>query len=439
MHPLIQPAASALTSHPRRWMAALGTLLLGTGVTAFGIAPLAPDAADLPVHMVRETVQAMPLPELALAPITLYRSDSTRREDTAASLLQRMGVDDDAAETFLRQDPQARELFRGRPGKLVSVETDRDHRLLRLGARWMDGSGERFQRLQLAPDAQGQWGATLSLDTPAVATRLAGGVIQSSLFAATDRARIPDAVASQLAEVFSGEIDFRRDLRVGDRFSVVYETLEADGVPLRTGRLLSAEFVNKGREHRVLWFAAPGGRGDYYGFDGQSTRRAFLASPLAFSRVTSGYGMRFHPIKGGRRPHLGVDFAAPTGTPVRATADGTVKFAGRKGGYGNFIEVQHRNGQSTAYAHLHRILVRQGQRVDQGDTIGQVGSTGASTGPHLHYEFREKGVAKDPLKVARIQAGEPVPASARAPFQQAAGAMRLQLDAATTSTLASAE
>src|SRR5690606_36245927 len=163
-------------------------------------------------------------------------------------------------------------------------------------------------------------------------TQLASGTIRSSLFAATDAINLPDSVAIQLAEIFSSDIDFRRDLREGDRFSVVFERLEADGEPMRAGRVLSAEFVNKGHPHEAVWYEESGHKGDYYGFDGQSSRKSFLSSPLEFSRVSSGYGMRFHPVRGRKRAHLGVDYAAPTGTPVRTIADGTVRFAGVQGG-----------------------------------------------------------------------------------------------------------
>jgi murein DD-endopeptidase MepM/ murein hydrolase activator NlpD len=179
-----------------------------------------------------------------------------------------------------------------------------------------------------------------------------------------------------------------------------------------------------------VWFEEPGLKGAYYGFDGQSTRKSFLASPLEFSRVSSGYGMRFHPITGAHKAHLGVDYAAPTGTPVRTIGDGVVTFAGWQRGYGNTIEVMHANQQSTLFGHLNRIDVRVGQKVAQGDFIGAVGSTGLSTGPHLHFEFRDKGVHQDPLEIARNSENVPINPVARARFDVVAKAMRQQLDAA---------
>lgn len=438
---VVQATSTSLARHPRRVTGALGVLLLGTGVTAFGIAPLAPDAAKLPVSQV---VEALALEPLALdsltpsVPLTLFRSDTVRRDDTAQSLLQRLGVSDAAAQTFLRTDPVARQLFSGRSSKLVSVETTDRGALLRLTARWLPDDSRQFNRLvinQQAPDFTAQ----LETGELTASARLASGTIRSSLFAATDAVNLPDSVAVQLAEIFASEIDFRRDLRQGDRFSLVYEVLEADGEPMRAGRVLSAEFFNNGREHEAVWFDGEGRRGAYFGFDGQSSVKSYLTSPLEFSRVSSGYGMRFHPISGQRRAHLGVDYAAPTGTPVRTIGDGVVSFAGWQGGYGKVIQIQHKDRQSTLYAHLSRIDVTRGQRVNQGDRVGAVGSTGASTGPHLHFEFRNNNVPQDPLEVARQSENIPVHPALRAQFDAVAQLQRQQLDAASTLQQASAE
>lgn len=434
---------NSLHRHPRRIMAGVGALLLGTGVTAFGIAPLAPDAARLPVQQVIEALDTAPPADLTLSgtldvPMTLFRSDTLRRDDTPQSLLQRLGVRDPAALTFLRNDATARQLFTGRAGKLVTVETTDQHQLLRLTARWLPDDGRSFQRLVMEPSAQGH-GIRLESGTLTPSTRLASGVIQSSLFAATDAVNLPDSVAVQLAEIFSSDIDFRRDLRQGDRFSVVYEILEADGETLRAGRVLSAQFVNNGTAHEAVWFEEPGQKGAFYGFDGQSSRKSFLGSPLEFSRVSSGYGMRFHPVSGQRKAHLGVDYAAPTGTPVRTIGDGVVSFAGVQRGYGKVIEITHKDQKSTLYAHLSRIDVRAGQRVAQGEFIGAVGSTGLSTGPHLHFEFRDRGVHQDPLQIARQNEVIPMNPALRAQFTAVAELQRQKLDAAASLQQASAE
>ena len=195
--------------------------------------------------------------------------------------------------------------------------------------------------------------------------------------------------------------------------------MEADGEPMRAGRVISAEFVNNGKTHTAVWFKEPSAaKGEYYSLNGQSLRRAYLTSPLAFSRITSVMGMRFHPVHNTWKQHTGVDYGAPTGTAVRTVGDGVVESAGWQGGYGNTVVVRHRNGHSTLYAHLSKIHVRKGQSVTQGQDIGAVGSTGTATGPHLHFEFRVNGVHRDPLTLARQSESRPISTAAKAQFEQ---------------------
>ena len=242
-----------------------------------------------------------------------------------------------------------------------------------------------------------------------------------------------------MAEIFSTDIDFRRALRKGDRFNVVYETLEADGETMRAGRVLSAEFVNGGKTFQAMWFQPPGQdaagaplKGGYYTLDGQSLRRSFLSSPVEFSRISSGFSMRFHPVLQTWRAHNGTDFAATTGTPARTIGNGVVEFAGVQNGFGNVVFVKHRNNMETVYAHLSKINVQVGQAVTQGQTIGLVGATGWATGPHLHFEVRVNGVQHDPMTVARQSDVVPVPAAALPQFRQLANGFRNQLQAAAT-------
>ena len=441
--------AASLRRHPKRVAGSLAVLLLGTGVTAFGVAPLVPDASDLPVTQVMEFVQPLPLQAqidaLADHRFKLFRSDSTRSSDTADTLLKRLNINDPAAAAFLRNDANARLVLAGRAGKTVHAEASDTQSLSKLSTRWSTDDVANFKRLIVERTGSG---FTSRIETaPYVANaRLSSGTIQTSLFAATDDARIPDAVATQIAEMFSSEIDFRRSLRKGDRFNVVYEALEADGEPMRTGRVLSAEFINGGKTHQAMWFQPPGKdtlgtlhKGGYYTLDGKSLRRAYLGSPLEFSRVSSGFQMRFHPLLQKWRAHLGVDFAAPTGTPARTVGDGLVSFAGVQGGYGNVVVVKHRNNHETLYAHLSQINVRVGQPISQGDTIGLVGSTGWSTGPHLHFEFRVNGVHQDPMTIASQSDTVPVPAAVLPMFKQLADVTHKKLQAAATIGLTSAE
>ncbi|MES2973799.1 MAG: M23 family metallopeptidase [Pseudomonadota bacterium] len=439
---LLSRLARGIQKHPKRITAAVAALMLCGAGGAFAVASLAPDAADLPVYQTTEAVQPLPLEAqadaLASHGFSLFRSETTRSSDTAETLLKRMGIDDPAAAAFLRSDASARTVLLGRAGRTVNAEASDSHGLIRLTARWTPEDDGKFKRLVVEKSKQGI--TSRIEDAPLTAsTRMAGGVIRSSLFAATDESKIPDAVAIQVVEMFSGDIDFHRALRKGDRFSIVYETLEADGEPLRTGRVLSAEFVNAGKTYQAMWFQEPGAKGGYYTLDGTSMRRAYLTSPVEFSRVTSGFSMRFHPILQKWRAHLGVDYAAPTGTAVRSVGDGVVEFAGVQNGFGNVVFVKHASGHTTVYAHLSRIGVQRGQKVSQGQHLGAVGSTGWATGPHLHFEFRVNGQHTDPMTIARQSEAVPVSAAAKPAFDKLASSFRLQLSAAGSLQQASAQ
>ena len=422
-------------NYPKRVVAVMAALLLAGAGGAIAVVSLAPDASELPVHQILESVSALTLnvpADLELQTFKLFRSEVSRSSDTTDTLLSRLGVDDALAATFLRSDASARQALLGRSGRSVTVETSENNQLLKLVARWSPEDNGNFNRLVVERTANG-FQSKIDVAALTASTRLASGTIQSSLFAATDEAKIPDSIAIQLAEIFAGDIDFHRALRKGDRFSVVYETLEGDAEPLRPGRVLSAEFVNNNKSFQAMWFQDPASRskGGYYTLDGQSLRRAYLASPMEFSRITSGFKMRFHPILQTMRAHQGVDYGAPTGTAVRSVGDGVVAFAGVQNGYGNMVILKHRNQDSTVYAHLSRINVRKGSNVSQGQTIGAVGSTGWATGPHLHFEFRVNGVYRDPLTIARQSESVPVAASARAAFARLAAENRIALAAAT--------
>ncbi|HET7792576.1 MAG TPA: M23 family metallopeptidase, partial [Rhizobacter sp.] len=199
-----------------------------------------------------------------------------------------------------------------------------------------------------------------------------------------------------------------------------------------SGRVLASEFVNNGRSYSAVWYQEPNSKGGYYSFDGESKRRAFLASPMEFSRVTSGFSMRMHPILKTWRAHLGVDYGAPTGTAVRSVGDGVVDFAGWQNGYGNVVQIRHSNDRTTLYGHLSRIDVRKGQRVDQGMRIGAVGATGWATGPHLHFEFKLKGQQQNPLVIAKTSEAITLSPASRVQFAMVAQQLRRQLETAET-------
>jgi murein DD-endopeptidase MepM/ murein hydrolase activator NlpD len=434
-HRTLARLEEALSRHPRRLTAALAALLLGSAVTAFGVAVPSPQAADkITTRIITEAVPmaedlAEQLAALEEQALTLNRSGLTRAGDTADSLLARLGIDDPQAAQLLRHDPVAQQILQGRPGKLLQSSTERDasgtarlQQLVVRGPAADSSTQERlFTRITVQRDA-GQLVARSEQVALEHAVQQGSGTIDRSLFAAADEARIPDAITMQLADIFGSEIDFRRDLRRGDTFAVLYESLSADGEPITwgngNGRVLSARFVNQGDTHEAIWFEPPGSHGGYYGPDGKSKAHTFLASPLAFSRVTSGFAMRLHPILQTWRAHLGIDYGAPSGTPVRAIGDGQVEFAGWQNGYGNVIQLRHGSSRSTVYAHLSRIGVKTGERITQGQTIGAVGATGWATGPHLHFEVKVDGRQVDPVKLARTSETVALVASAKPLFDQ---------------------
>lgn len=350
-----------------------------------------------------------------------------QRGDTPAAVLDRLGIAQDETRRLMRANLSLMRALR--PGLTVTAEVDAEGRLL-----WLTYLGTRDALVTVSRDGESFRSSEgrAPLETRVV---LRSGVIRSSLFAATDAAVIPDSVAMQLADIFGGDIDFHRDLRRDDRFSVIYEMSYLQGRAIRAGRVLAAEFVNNGRTFRAMNFA-----GAYYAPDGRNLRKAFLRSPLEFSRVSSGFSTRMHPILREWRAHRGIDYAAPTGTRVRAAGDGVVDFAGRQGGYGNMVILRHHGQYSTAYAHLSAFAkgLRKGSRVAQGETVGMVGQTGWATGPHLHYEFRVAGEQRNPLTIA-LPAALPVAAHELEAFRRHAAALVAQLDLLALGNLAALE
>lgn len=228
------------------------------------------------------------------------------------------------------------------------------------------------------------------------------GTIESSLYEAGLGAGADPELIMNLSDIFAWEIDFASDIQKGDTFNILYEATFVEGTPVASGKVLAAEMINNGKHYAAVYFEENGQKGGYYDADGRSLRRALLKSPLRFRRITSYFTKkRFHPILKRYRPHHGIDYAAPVGTPVESAGSGKVLFAGWRSGYGNTIEIRHNNSYATVYAHLSRIAkgVRTGASVDQGDVVGYVGSTGISTGPHLHYEVRVAGRLVNPLSI----------------------------------------
>lgn len=411
------------------WLLGLSSIPLLGVVAAFGFAP-----QNLP-ESVQTTVvnQEISLPAATgqsehsqeNASDVLWQADLVRPGDTLSSLLKRVNIEDQEAIDYLRKAPEARALTTQlKPGQTLLSKTTLSGDLLEL-------------RFQIGHDRQLEVRKSISgytiQEIPLELEHHSEGktaLISSSLFAATDAAGIPDQIAIQLANIFSSEIDFNQDLREGDHFSVIYETYYSNGKLIKVGHVLAAEFSNQGKVYRALLYRTPDGRDNYYTPNGESLQKAFLRSPLEFSRISSGFSLaRFHPVLQIWRAHKGVDYAAPIGTRVRAVADATVSFVGTQGGYGNVVILQHANGISTVYGHLSKFApgLRRGQKIRQGEIIGFVGMSGLATGPHLHYEFRVHGEHRNPLTIA-LPSPEPLPKDQLAEFNMQTRSFVAQLD-----------
>jgi len=401
----------------------LGAVLPFVGVVAaFGIAP---------DTITEQLVSARVIEQVALAPVagtsesddTYWHEERVQRGDTIAGLLTRLGVEDPEAVRFLRTSREARGMRQLVPGRMVRAETGDDGRLIEL--RYSTG----IMMLVVSPSATG---FVVKEQVAPLERRVVmkSGEVKSSLFAATDDANLTDAVADQLAQIFSTDIDFHKDLRRGDRFTIVYEMYYDSGEAVKSGRVLAAEFVNQGKAHQAIWFQQPDGHGDYYDFDGKPIKKTFLRSPLEFSRISSGFtSERLHPILQRLRAHTGVDYAAPAGTGVKAVADGVVEFAGQQSGYGNVVILRHQKRYTSLYAHLSAFgrSAQTGFPVSQGDVVGYVGMTGLATGPHLHFELRVDDVHVDPTGLTAMAEAPPILPEQRAEFEAVARPLGLRL------------
>ena len=327
-----------------------------------------------------------------------WQLDVVKPDDTLHTLFKRMNIRDEDAIKFLMLAPEAHALNTALiPGHTLEIKTNLEGELLHLE---YEIDHENILVASLTPQGYQLTTQKLILKSTQV---LKSATIVNSLFGATDDADIPDQIALQIADIFSGQIDFQGDLRAGDQFKVIYEAFYNAGELMKVGNVLAVEFVNDGKKYQAVHFGDAEGKFAYYTPDGISLHKSFLRSPVEFTRVSSTFSTaRYHPILNTMRAHQGVDLAAPMGTRVKAAGDGVVDFVGRKGGYGNAIILKHAGGISTVYGHLSAFSagLHAGQHVAQSDIIGFVGMTGLATGPHLHYEFLIGGTHQDPLSVA---------------------------------------
>jgi murein DD-endopeptidase MepM/ murein hydrolase activator NlpD len=328
--------------------------------------------------------------------LTPAETVEARRGDTPLALLARVGVSPEDAREAARLLARVWDPRDLRPGQRAAVQTQSD-RLLSF-------------RLALAPDrdivvARDHTGGFVVEDQDRPTREvpaLGSGTIHTSLAAAADRAGVPPGVLAEMIRAFSYDVDFEREIHPGDTFTVLYDRVEDEfGHPTRLGQMSYAEMVLDGRSIRLFRFVPKDGEPGYFTGDGENTRKPLLRTPIDGARLSSGFGMRLHPILGYTRMHQGIDFAASSGTEVYAAGDGTVVQVGRVNGYGNYVEVKHNDQYTTAYAHLSRFArgLEEGERVHQGEVIGYVGMTGSATGPHLHYEVHDHGAAVDPQSI----------------------------------------
>jgi murein DD-endopeptidase MepM/ murein hydrolase activator NlpD len=362
----------------------------------------------------------------ALRPLGAVVEVVIRRDDTLDGIFRRLqlSIDDLAAVRNLPGIRQSLDFMR--PGDVVTL-SHLNGELLSLQRRVSDTATLSVERL-----AERGFAAKIIPNALEVRSAPLHGRIGSSLFRTVNDLGASDQVALQLAEVFRYDIDFAQDLQPGDSFTIVLEKVWRDGRFLRDGDILAAEFVNNGRTYHALRYTLPDGRHEYYAPDGKALRKAFLLAPLQFSRISSGFGLRWHPVLNQMRAHRGIDYAAPVGTPIRAAGDGRIEFRGVQGGYGNVVVLRHAGGIETVYGHMSRFAqgLFVGKRVKQGDAIGFVGMTGLATGPHLHYEYRVNGVHRNPNSIKMLPA-EPISPALRADFDATAQVLLAQLDAAT--------
>jgi murein DD-endopeptidase MepM/ murein hydrolase activator NlpD len=386
--------------------------------------PINPKPSDQSVSFIRQAaaVEAQPgvEPELATPtkadkhiPRTHTLTHRIQNGDSLASIFKKHDLSANLLHRIIHSSDTAKKLTDIQPGEILYVELDEDQNFLGLRLEQ-----SKIKSLKITAIEDGFEAAQLSREVE-VRTNHVGGMIENSFYIAAKEAGLSEKLIMQMAGIFGWDIDFALEIRSGDRFTVIFEEDYLDGEKLRDGPILAAEFVNRGHTYRALRYTDETGRSDYYSPDGRSMRKAFLRAPVDFRRISSRFSReRYHPVLGKKRPHRGVDYAAKTGTPIKAAGDGKIIHRGTKGGYGKTVIIKHGQTYTTLYGHLSRYnkKAKRGSKVKQGQVIGYVGSTGLATGPHLHYEFRVNGVHRNPLTV-KLPAAKPIAKKYRDDFQ----------------------
>lgn len=433
-------AKSSASTHARWFVSGLILPLVG-GLAAYMIAKNPPSLSIEPppdvANILSDALPSLTPPPLAVAPIPQPLGDTlefvVRRNDTLDRIFRQLKLNlNDLAN--IRDVPGVRaQLDQLRPGDTIKLTHDEG---------LIYALSRRISETEILSVVRNDAGfAAEVIATPLeIRTIRTHGIIDSSLFVAARAAGVSADLIMRLAnDIFGWKIDFALEIQPGDSFNIVYEQKYREGQYIGDGRILAADFMNEGALHRAVYFESSDGKiADYFGPDGRSMRRQFLRAPLDFTRISSNFNpSRRHPILNTIRAHKGVDYAAPTGTVIKAAGEGRVAFVGTKGGYGRAVILEHGAGISTLYGHMSRFGkgLRNGQRVKQGDTIGYVGSSGAATGPHLHYEYRLNGVHKNPRTVPLPDA-KPIPEQYLAEFQSRSGTLLADLDRARDTAVA---
>lgn len=364
-----------------------------------------------------------------------WREERIRSGDTLTSVFKRLELDIADVNAVVEADGKTKALSQLRIGETVAVAVGEEGQLAKV--KYSPSPTETY--LYEHGDSDNSFQSQYVVETPEPMPRVREGRISSSLFADAAAVGLSQAQIMELAGIFGWDIDFALDLRAGDTFSVLYDEQYLDGRKIGNGDILAARFTNQGTTYTAVRFVGPDGSAAYYTPDGQPMRKEFLRAPLDFTRVSSDFNpRRLHPLFKTIRPHNGIDYSAPRGTPVYAAGGGKVIAAGYSDSCGNHVNIQHNGKYTTRYYHLDRFRVKVGQTVKQGQVIGAVGSTGYATGPHLHYEFLVDGVHRNPRTVALPKA-DSIPARLKAPFAARTNAVLAQLDRLGTAHLATRE
>ena len=384
---------------------------------------------------VADTRQTQPLTSQTEPPIPVkgeWHDVTVSDGDSLARIFSRQNIPASQLHHLIASGKVAKKLTRIYPGQTLHLRTTPEDGLLELKYEI-----DALNQIQVSRSGD-DFDAKMVTRAPERRKVQATGEISSSLFLAAQKAHLPENITMELANIFGWDIDFALDIRKGDRFTVIYEDLYLDGERIGTGNILAAEFINRDKTHQAVRYTDARNRTDYYSPDGRSMRKTFLRTPVAFSRISSRFSLgRKHPILNTIRSHKGVDYAAPRGTPVKATGAGKIVLRGKKGGYGKTVVVQHGSRYSTLYAHLNNYArgLHTGSRVQQGQVIGYVGSTGLATGPHLHYEFRVNGVHRNPLTV-KLPDAAPLQRTYMADFKLKTGNLLARLELARSQAIA---